>query len=352
MKKNQKNIIIIVTILIFSGIFLLPVEVPYTIDSVAKIFPVQQWILFRGNDGEIFVNTENFVSSVNNSYQLTSFERGESIILNLDAALNDGEIVSKGDTLGVIHSSSQQEYLIQLKGELKVLKASLKVAMSGEKKTEIQESEQRLAVAKMELEKQTKIVKRLKESLQKEIISFQEYQTAEDEWNILAKEVNVRQAELESSLSGEKVEEINRLVEQISAVKDEISFLQEQVNSQNIIIAPFNGRIDRSFTNDTLLVLSNFDSGIACIPVPLEDAVYINQGEKVSFSSTFTEASLSGEVHMKQPVVQLVGGKQCITVLATVNPLSNDFVTGLLTQVKIDCGSVSVPTYLTRNILN
>lgn len=330
----------------------MPVELPYTIDSVAKIFPVQQWILFRGNDGEILVNTENFVSSVNNSYQINSFERGESIILNLDAALNDGEVVSKGDTLGVIYSSSQQEYLIQLNGELKVLKAALKVAMSGDKKTEIQESEQRLAVAKMELEKQTKIVSRLKESLENEIISQQEYQTEADELNILAKEVNVRQAELESSLSGEKDEEINRLVEQISAVEDEISFLQEQIDSQNIIIAPFNGRIDRNFSNDTLLVLSNFDTGIACIPVPLEDAVYINEGEKVSFSSTYTEALLSGEVQMIHPVMKIVGGKQCITVLATVNPLSNDFVTGLLTQVKIDCGSVSVPTYLTRNILN
>ena len=352
MKRTQYIIVCITIVILLLATFFLPVQIPYTVNSVAKILPARQWILSRGNNGEILVSSENFISNKNNTYQITSVERGESMILNLDPMLKNGEVVAEGDTLGTILLSNQQENLVQLNGELQVLKASLEVAASGEKRTEIQESEQRLAVAKMELEKQTKIVNRLKESLERNIISQQEYQTEADELNVLAKEVNVRQAELESSLSGEKDEEINLLNKQIDAVENEISFLKEQLASQNLIVAPFSGRIDRTFSNDTLLILSNFETGIACIPVPLEDAVYINHGETVKYSSTYSESSLSGEVQMKKAVMQLVGGKQCLMVLATVKPLSNNCISGLLTPAEINCGPVSLPIYLKRNFLN
>ncbi len=224
--------------------------------------------------------------------------------------------------------------------------------MSGDKKTEVREAEQRLAVAKSEVNKQIKIVNRLKELYLKDIIAREKYETAADELKILEKAVNVRQAELESGLSGKKDEEINQLKENISAVKNRISFLQQQVDSRNLIIAPFDGRIDRSFSNDTLLILSNFDSGIACIPVPLEQAYFIPNGGNVSFDSPNLTSQWAGEIQIKQPVMQLIGGKQCIIVLATFNPISNDFISGLLAPVKINCGSISLSAYLKRNILN
>lgn len=352
MKKNRLILITTALILTLLALFFLPVKVPYTIDSVAKMLPAHRWVLLRGNDGEIITNTENLFSGINNSYQLISFERGESIILNLNPKLNDGEIVTKGDTLGAIYSSSQQENLIQLNGELQVLIASLKASMSGDKNTEVREAQQRLAMAQSEFDKQTKIVNRLKELQIKDIIAREEYETAADELKILEKAVNIRQAELESALSGKKDEEINELKENIIAVENRISFLQQQVDSQNLIIAPFNGRIDRTFSNDTLLVLSNFDSGIACIPVPLEEAAFIPKGGEVSFDSPNLTSQFSGEIQMKQPVMQFIGGKQCIIFWATFNPISNDFVSGLLAPVKINCGSVSLPAYLRRNILN
>ncbi len=87
MKKNRLILITTAFILTLLALFFLPVKVPYTIDSVAKMLPAHRWVLLRGNDGEIITNTENLVSGINNSYQLTSFERGESIILNLDPKL-------------------------------------------------------------------------------------------------------------------------------------------------------------------------------------------------------------------------------------------------------------------------
>ncbi|MGD9899483.1 MAG: HlyD family secretion protein [Calditrichaceae bacterium] len=350
--KNHRILIIIGIVLAAMGIFFLPIKVPHTIDSIAKILPAQQWILSRGNDGQILTSTINFSSGINNSYQLTSFERGESIVLTLNPELSNGQIVAKGDTLAIIYSSRKHENLIQLDGELQILKASLRSGMSGNKITEVREAEERLAMAQSESDKQEKITARLKELFDKDLIAGEEYQIAADELNTLVKAVNVRQAELESSMSGEKVEEIHKLTEQINAVENEIFFLKQQMDSQNLIISPFSGRVERSFTNDTLLILSNFDSAVACIPVPLKDAAFVREGGNVFFDSPDLKSQLSGEVQMTQPVMQLIGGKQCIIVLATVNSISNDFISGMLTPAKIKCSPLSIPFYLKQIILN
>lgn len=352
MKRSQKIQISAIVSIVLLIVLFVPFELPYNIESVAKLMPAKQWILSRGVDGDIQTSTINHLSGINNSYQLTSFERGESMLLDISHNLKNGEVVQKGDTIAVIYSSSQQENLIQLSGELSVLKATLDVSMSGVKSTEIKESKERLEMSKSEYHKQMKIVERLGNLFQRELIAEEDYQTADDELNVLAKAVNVREAELESSLSGEKIEEVNMLKKQISAVESEITFLQKQKDAQSSIIAPFSGRIERSFSNDTLLTLSNFDLGIAFIPVTLEESEYIGEGEKVTFITNNTTELLSGVVQMKQPVMQIIGGRQCIMVLATVYDISKDFVSGMLTQAEINCGTVTLQTYLQRNIQN
>ena len=349
MKRKQKIQIIVIVSIVLLAVLFVPFELPYKIETVAKLMPAQQWILSRGTDGDIQTNTINHLSGINNSYQLTSFERGESMLLDISHKIKNGQIVEKGDTIGTIYSSSQQESLIQLNGELQVLKATLEVSLSGVKKTEVKEAKERLEMSKSEYHKQKKIVERLSSLLEKELIAAEDYQTASDELSVLEKAVNVREAELESSLSGEKIEEINMLKKQISAVENTISFLEKQKDAQSSIIAPFNGRLERSFSKDTLLVLSNFDIGVAFMPVAMQESEYIDEGGKVSFKTNNASELLTGVVQMKQPVMQIIGGRQCIMVLATVYNMSSDFVSGMITQAEINCGTVTLQTFLKRN---
>ncbi|MBI9072645.1 MAG: hypothetical protein JEY94_13665 [Melioribacteraceae bacterium] len=352
MNKRTQIILLIATSFALLCSFYLPIEVPYTISGIAKILPNKQLILSRGSDGDILTNTVNHISGVNNSYQLTSFERGESMLLNLTPTLRNGQIVEKGDTLGVIYSSRQQEALIELNGELGILKATLKSNMSGEKKTEVKEAEERMEMAKSEYHKQSQIVERLNALMQRDLIAKEEYQTASDELIVLSKAINVRKAELESCLSGVKAEEINTLKKQINAIENKISFLNKKAAKQNSITAPFSGRIDRSFSNDTLFTLSNFDSGIAFIPVPLKEASYIETNELVSFELTNTNSALSGTVQTKQPVMQFIGGKQCLIILAQIDNLSNNFISGIIAQAQIQCEPVQLDTFIIRTIFN
>ena len=209
MQKKQKILSIIFIVLVAILIICSPLTVPYKISSVAKLIPGQQLILSRGPDGEILTNTINNISGVNDSYQLTSFERGESMILDLNKNINNDQFVNKGDTLGIIYSNNQQEKLLELNGQLQILTATLEASMSGVKQPEVRAAQERLEMAKSEYAKQQKIVIRQKKLLEKDIIAVEEYQTEADALVVLEKAINVREAELESSLTGEKAEEIN-----------------------------------------------------------------------------------------------------------------------------------------------
>ena len=110
--------------------------------------------------------------------------------------------------------------------------------------------------------------------------------------------------------------------------------------------------MERSFSKDTILVLSNYEMGVALVPVSIDEADYLNEGDEVKFVSTNFEDALSGIVQTKQSVMQMIGGKQCIMVLATVHNISKGFISGIITKSEINCGSIPLITYLERNIYN
>jgi hypothetical protein len=350
-KKYQKPVVLL--ILATSIVIILTnLQIPYKIKTMAKVLPLRQWILTRNASGDILTYSSNNLEGVNNSFKLTSFERGESMILEFTSKCNNGELVNEGDTLGIIYSNKKQEKLVQLNGELDVLKATLGANVSGDKATEIMEAEKRVELARSEYEKQFRIVNRSKKLFEKELIAEEDYQSAVDELNILDKSILVKQAELETCLSGVKDEEVKLLQEKILAINGEVSFLKKEIYAQSSILAPFSGRLEKSFSSDTLLVLSNFEIGIALIPIAVEDENYLEEGDNVEFNLSNSSETMSGSVQMKQPTMKIINGRQCIMVLATVNNLSNKFISGIIARAEIDCGDIPFITFTERTILN
>lgn len=351
MKKYHK-ISLIFLLAVSVIVILIGIQIPYKIKSMAKVLPVRQWILYRGANGDILTHSRDNFRGKNNSYKLTSFERGESMLLELTNKCKNGEVIKEGDTLGIIVSNKKQEKLVQLNGELDILSAMLNAGMSGEKKTEIKEAEKRIELAKSEYDRQLRIVERAEKLFSKELIAEEDFQSSVDELSILEKSIMVKQAELESSLSGVKDEEIRLLREKISAVNNEITFLNKELHSNNSILAPFSGRIEKNISGDTLLMLSDFDLGIAIIPIAIEDACFLEEGKKVEFNLSNNSEQISGIVQLKKPTMEIINGKQCIMVLATVHNLSIDFISGIITKAEINCGEIPFTEFIERTILN
>lgn len=352
--KLRRKIIIIslVIFIILFGMLIFPkIEVPHWIKGVAKISPSREMIFARGADGEVITNIVDNRTGFTNSSKLISFDRGESVVLDIKAELKAGQVLNKGDTLGLIYSSKQQEELTQLTGNLRILQATLKARKSGKKIAEIQQAKERLALAKAEFEKQKKVVSRLKVLFDKEFCSKEKYQLANDELDILSLTIKVRQAELQSYQTGDKNEDINTVKQQIAAVEEEISFLKETIDTKNTIVAPFDCVLESSFSTDTLLILSDKLSAVAFIPVSLEKSINIKKGDKVSFYGPEDVSGLTGIVNRKLQTMQLMNGKQCILISAKIENLTKDFISGIIAKAKIDCGKQSLKNYFLNNII-
>ena len=91
--------------------------------------------------------------------------------------------------------------------------------------------------------------------------------------------------------------------------------------------------------------------GVALIPVTIKDANYFEKGAKVLFKLSDTSNSLIGVVQMKQPIMNIVNGQQCIFVMATVYNLSENFISGVFSEIEIDCGRIPFLNFIERTIL-
>lgn len=351
MNSKIKIIIVFIVLVLISLIFFTPINLPYKIESAAKILPARQWILSRNANNDVLTSSINNLNGISNSYALTSFERGESMVISISDNLQNGQFVNVGDTLAIIYSSNQQEKLIELKGQLQVLKAKLASGMSGVKNTEIKEFRERLELAKSEYEKQKKIVDRKRKLFDKNLIAEEEYQKSLDELKILEKAIDVRKAELESAVTGLKTEEINYLQKQITSVENKIKFINSEIDKKNFITVPFNGRLERNFSIDTLVVISNFDFAIAVIPISIEESEYLNEGDKISLWLNNFKSSLRGVIQSKQSIMRIINGKQCIMVLATIYDIPKNIITGVILPTELDCGNIPLLSYLERKIV-
>jgi hypothetical protein len=300
-------------ILLIILLYLLPFKVEYTLKTYAKLQPARQWVISRGSDGIYISTLRDLTGGTGASYIVNQFERGASVEVKLSPELKTNQIVEPGDTLGSIYTSTNLERYTILKGELEVAKAELDVLMTGEKESVIDQAEHNLQLSKSELDKQAKIVERLKQLREKNMVSDEEYQLAADEMRSLNIAVGMRTAELQTVSTGAKNSEIQRLNVQIKTLKDQIKTVEKQMNSYNII-APFRGRIDRYISIDTLLILSDTEKCLAFMPVGLDEKEYLLPDSRIDLtagSKTYNAQIL--DINHK---AEIVNNRQCVTLTA------------------------------------
>jgi hypothetical protein len=319
MSTNKFNIraipaIIIGLLLLF--VFLLPLEIEYSVSSYAKVLPAQQWVVMRGNDGMYISTIKDVTKGINSLYQVNQFERGGSVEVRLNPELRPNQVVNYGDTLGIIYSSTNMQRYIELQGRLSVAKAELDVNLSGEKESIIKQAEQNLKLAQSQEDRQSKVVDRLQQLYEKRIVSEEEYQLAADALRSLKIEVEVRQAAYETARTGAKDAEIQRLKMNIVSLENQIESIQNQLNSYNII-APFTGRIERSFSNDTLLILSETEQCLVFIPIGIDEKKYLLPDSRISVS--VGSDVLTASILDINNTIEVVNNKQCVTLTAVMD---------------------------------
>lgn len=350
MKKNYKIVIIVLlTVTGFMIITFLPFKLQYTKTRLGKIYPARQWFLIRSRDDVLITVTKDNVSGVNHDYKVNLFERGASVKVRLNGGLTSGGFVQSGDTIGTIYSSNILENYIETQGRLKVAKAQLEVSLSGDKKSVIIQYLRQLELAKAEVAKQARIVERLQKLHKKKLISQEEYQLATDELTTLRLVVETKQAELDAIRSGEKQSEIDRLKTYISSIEDDLGSLKKQM-SDLVITAPFSGTIDRAFSSDTLLILSESDRFLISIPIPVDDKPFIN--EKSRLVVTLGNQEVIADIIEISNRIYMFEGEANLLVHALITQTGQTLHHGMVGEVKIKGKNMDILPYLASMLKN
>jgi hypothetical protein len=231
---NSRRILVVSSVIAFIAILVVAcfyIKVPYKIRSRALFMPASEFNLVRTLDGNLISSFKDNVRGVVKSYGVTEFQRGDVVQFLLNPKLLSQKYVNIGDTIGWIVSNEEQRNLIQLKGELNIMKAEFEFYTTGQKPEDIQTAKEQWELAKEQLDIQKKLLQRSTALFVDSVIPQQEYDIELNKLKVKEIEVGIAEARYMSITTGEKKEQgrlvsarIANLESQIKQVSDRLAY--------------------------------------------------------------------------------------------------------------------------------
>ena len=178
-----------------------PVDVPFTLESVARALPLQQWILVKNPDGSLSAALHDHRTGAISQAGAFEFDRGD--VVNMQFASGT---VKTGEPVVTISSNRLGEQLVQLRNQLAIEQANLSVVATGEKKELIRQLKQEINLAKEDLKLRQKTLARARETHAEGLIALQDLEIAENAFNESEAQVRVAEEALKVADTGEKTE--------------------------------------------------------------------------------------------------------------------------------------------------
>lgn len=334
--KKYKTWLIFSIILIAIILVSTQVTVTYAVKGKGMFMSAAEFTLIRTLEGNLVSTRRDNIHNTTSNYDVTEFQRGDVVEFRLNTDLVKRRYVNKGDTLGFISSNEEQRNLIQLKGQLEVLRAQLEFHTTGQKPEDVLLALEQWDLAKQELETQRKLMARTETLIKDGVISDQEYEIEENRLMVKELEEKIAKANYLSVTTGEKPEQEKLILAQIEALSWQISQIENRLNYFTIT-APFSGKLHfpRTPDSETIVTISDTVNTVGVIPVLLSDYEYVSRE---------TEAWVSeqkGKVVTIDDDIQFVDNRQAFFVTA-VWPYNAEIKSGAVMQVKLTCDEVSL----------
>jgi hypothetical protein len=311
---------------------------PCVVRSYAKIVPVREWVLSKGQDGQLIASTFDHQSGLSDGYRLSNFDRGSSIAFTLRSSVLPGRTIAKGDTIGSIYSSDMQERLIGLQGQLAAAEGQLAVSSSGEKAAIVNEAEQRLLFAQRRQLEHRKVLERTTRLWKADLISQGEYERVESEANLMNDEIKIAQANLEAARTGAKPEQLGLVHARIAALKNEIATIQRR-EATYTLTAPISGTIARSFSADTLVTIVDTSNYVALVPIRWSDYGRLRDQPEPTLTAWGLSAAVHGRITDLNSKMETLHGERVVMASGLLHDASSSLLPGMVARCAIRCPS-------------
>lgn len=325
--------LVITLILIFIFSALLMKKMNSRIKSIGQIFPAQELKIFPKFPDNLLIEhwySDKTECCIKRSY---NFDRGDIVQLNF-SEITPGAFIKQNETIGVIHSATLEKELSSVEGELNQAKALLASQQTGEKASVIQTAEEQVKAKETKLADQKNILQRMKELKKSNLVSVQEYESAENYLHVLEIEVMVAKSRLSVVKTGEKQEALQITKEKIASLTQQLKHLKKQ-NSDYTITSPFSGSVNL-FT-DSLITLSGQSQLYVNFPVKLARRNEIAIGQEIEIELPDIRKKAKARVSNIDPNVRIISGNQIFWVKGKLDQAT--LPVGSIVKCRVKCDS-------------
>jgi hypothetical protein len=252
---------------------------PFTLEAA-------EWLVTQEQPGEIVTRQTTGRREVTQSVQVYEFPRGDVIRLNLASNLMEGSIVAAQTPIMELASLTDVAMEKLLVARTNRLAAQIGLLQQGEGTAKIGSAEASLALAQTNLQSYLPLVQRRRTLVDQGILSRDELQVNEDEYNRRMQEVVVAQAEVDVRRMQVAPGVVTMAQAEFEEACQELSLVQERLAAR-WLIAPVGGRLTRiSNTPDILLRVINERDMSARVIVPIIFADQLAPGDPVELVFT------------------------------------------------------------------
>ncbi|MBK7228574.1 MAG: hypothetical protein IPH97_06875 [Ignavibacteriales bacterium] len=343
---SHKKIIIwvaVITIIILS--LILPINIKYNIYVKGKLLPNKEWIIYKGTDGRLTSLITNYRTGMNQSYDVTLFDRGDAMRFSFNQKLHSGSRLFVNDTVAIVYSNEIERQIENLKGEIIAAKASLSLNLTGEKEAIIEQENKTLDYSIKQSEEQKKILDRVKTLYDKGLASLEEYEIAKGTYELNVINSSISKARLQSVQTGAKKEQVSLIRSQIISLENELAILQKRFKGFTVT-SPIGGVLSRKTNSDTLMSLYDNSEFVLLCPVKVSDIEFISDTARVKIK--LNDKTVYARIYEKTNAVKIVNGIQIVTISADVDKAVNDLTPYLMADCYVDAGELSPVEYLVR----
>jgi len=345
LKSNKKIFLWGGAILVIIIFLILPINLKYNIYVKGKLLPVKEWIVYKGTDGRLTSLITNYKTGMNESYDVTLFDRGDAMKFSFNQNLYSGARLKSNDTVAIVYSNEIERQIEDLKGEIISARASLTLNLTGEKEAIIEQENKTLDYSIKQAEEQKKILDRIKTLYEKGLASQEEYEIAKGTYDLYLINSSISKARLQNVQTGAKKEQVGLIKSQINALENKLAILQKRFNGFTIT-SPINGLVNRRTNSDTLLIIADVSKYVLLCPIKIQDSKFISDTAAIEVRTS--DEIVSAKVYEKDKSVKIVSGIQVITLSADVFNDKVKLAPDMIVDCYIDAGDLSPIEYLVR----
>jgi putative peptide zinc metalloprotease protein len=346
-KKIARWSIIIAVILFF--LFLFPIQL--RVSSNCEIAPLESYTLITHPDGYV---QENIFLGKSEEKKETNFLKlisSDYAVVNLETRVKEGEKVEPGQ---IVASFSSTQYITQLKeiyARIDKAEAYYEMLKKGAKPEEIQQAQDKLTQAELQLKSKETELERAKKLSQQNLISEEELERITTEHSLWKKEKDIARNELKILKAGAKPEELRMAQAEVQGLKAQAELLEEQMRASDIK-SPISGIVTTVKSDTNFLTIENIDTVRVLIHVSEKDMDVVKPGLPVKTKArSYPFASFYGEVTRVSHQSEKTGSKKTFLVSSKVANPEHLLKSGMTGHAKIYCGKRSLMNILTRKII-